>query len=155
MRRIIITTVSALALIIGASVHVLAEPSAEDAFEYRHSLMTALKGHAGAISMQTRGLAGDANYVSNHASAVAALVSELKTVFQEGSITEDSEALPAIWEKPEKFAEALAKAEEAAVALGEVAAGGDIQAIDGAFRELGGACKGCHDDFRKEHEEEH
>jgi cytochrome c556 len=152
MRCKIIGTVTALTLVLGFSVHVAAETSAEDALKYRQSIMTALKGHAGAISMQTRGLAGDPAHVSKHADAIAALAAELKTIFQEGSDVEDSEALPAIWDEPEAFAEALADVQEAATALSEIAADGDMQAIGGAFMNVGKACKGCHDRFREEHD---
>ena len=150
MRRTIIGT--AITVILSLSIQVSAETSAEDAYDYREFIMTALKGHAGAISMQTRGLAGDASYVAKHADAMAALAGELKTVFQEGSDFEDSHALPEIWEEPEAFAEALAKIEEAAAALSEVARNGNMREIGGAFREVGQACKGCHDRFREEHD---
>jgi len=148
MRHKLVSSITALALVLGFSVQVAAETTAEDALKYRQSIMTALKGHAGAISMQTRGLAGDPAHVSKHADAIAALAAELKTVFQEGSNVEDSEALPVIWEEPEEFAEALAKVEAATAALSEATASGNMEAIGGAFREVGQACKGCHERFR-------
>ncbi len=152
MRRFIISTITTATLVLGYSIHVAAETSAEDAFKYRQYIMTALKGHAGAVSTQTRGLAGDSDYVSNHAKAIAGLGTELHTIFAEGSNVEDSEALPVIWEEPEEFAAAVAKAEEAMTALGVVADGGDMQAIGAAFMNVGKACKGCHERFRVEHD---
>jgi cytochrome c556 len=97
-------------------------------------------------------LAGDSDYVANHAKAIANLGTELHTIFPEGSNVEGSEALPAIWDEPEKFAEARTKAEEAMAALGEVADGGDMEAIGNAFLNVGKACKGCHDSFREDSE---
>ena len=155
MRHTIISTTLTLIISAGLSAPIAAEPSAEDAYAYRESIMTALKGHAGAISRQARGLAGDSDYVANHAKAIANLGTELHTIFPEGSNIEDSEALAAIWDEPEKFAEALANAENAMAALGEVADGGDMEAIGNAFKNVGKACKGCHDSFREEHEREH
>ena len=152
MRHKLVGTVTALTLILGLSIQVTAETSAEDAFKYRQSVMTALKGHAGAISMQARGLAGDSDYVSDHAKAIANLGTELHTIFPEGSNFEDSEALPVIWEEPEEFAAAVGKAEEAMAALGETADGGDMQAIGAAVMDVGKACKGCHERFRVEHD---
>ena len=152
MRRIFICTITAITLVLGLSLQVTAETSAEDAFKYRQYIMTALKGHAGAVSTQTRGLAGNSDYVANHAKAIANLGTELHTIFQEGSNVEDSEALPIIWEEPEEFAAAVAKAEEAMAALGETADGGDMQAIGAAFMNVGKACKGCHESFRVEHD---
>jgi cytochrome c556 len=148
MHRKLITSITALSLVLGLSIQATAEPTAEDALKYRRSIMTALKGHAGALSMQSRGLAGDPAHVARHAEAIADLIAELHTVFQEGSNIDDSEALPVIWEDPKAFAEALAKAEDAAPALAEAAEGGDLKAIGGAFANVGKACKNCHENFR-------
>ncbi len=152
MRRKIITTVLATVLTAGLSAAIAAEPSAEDAFKYRKSIMSSFKGHAGAISLTTRGLAGDPSHVSNHAEAIANLSTELSSIFQEGSNVEDSEALPEIWEEPEEFAEAVARAEEAMAALGDAASDSDLEAIGRAFHNVGEACKGCHESFRAEHD---
>lgn len=152
MRHKIMITTLTLLISAGLSAPIAAETSAEDAYEYRESIMTALKGHAGAISRQARGLAGDSDYVANHAKAIANLGAELHTIFAEGSNVEESEAMPAIWDEPEKFAEALGNAKEAMAALGEVADGGDMEAIGNAFMNVGEACKGCHDSFREDSE---
>ena len=101
--------------------------------------------------MQARGLAGDPSKVASHAKAMASLGSELHLVFGEWSKVEDSESLDATWEKPEEFAAAVAAAEEAMTALGEVAESGDMKAIGAAFRDVGKSCKGCHDNFRVAH----
>ena len=150
MRRKIISTVLAAVLTAGLTAPIAAEPSAEDAYKYRESIMTSLKGHAGAISMQTRGLDGDPSHISSHAQAIANLGAELSSIFPEGSDVEDSEALPIIWEEPEKFAEALAKAEEAMAALGAAASDNDLETIGLAFKNVGQACKGCHERYREE-----
>ncbi len=152
MRHKIMSATLTLVLSAGLSAPIAAEPSAEDAYEYRESIMTALKGHAGAISRQARGLAGDSDYVANHAKAIASLGTELHTIFPEGSNVEGSEALAAIWDEPEKFAEVLVNAEDAMAALGEVADGGDMEAIGNSFMNVGKACKGCHEGFREENE---
>jgi len=151
MRRKLAIAVTTLSLFLGFSMQVTAETSDENAFKYRQNIMTALKGHAGAIAMQARGLAGDPSQVANHAKAMAGLGSELHLLFAEGSKTEDSESLDAIWEKPEEFAAAVTAAEEAMTALGEVADSGDMKAIGAAFRDVGKSCKGCHDNFRVAH----
>lgn len=148
MRRTVIPIFTALALVLACSSQVAAATTAEDAYEYRESIMTALKGHAGAISMQVRGLAGDPDHVAKHAKAIANLGTELHAVFQKGSAVEGSEALPAIWENPADFAAALERAEKAMAALGEAADSGEIEAIGVAFTNVGKACKGCHEDFR-------
>ena len=151
MNRKLAIAVTSLTVFLGFSMQVTAETSDDNAFKYRQNIMTAFKGHAGAIAMQARGLAGDPSKIAGHAKAVASLGSELHLVFPEGSNVEDSEALAAIWEKPEEFATAVAAAEEAMAALGEVAESGDMKAIGAAFRDVGKSCKGCHDNFRVAH----
>ena len=110
--------------------------------------MKALSGHTGAISMIVRGKAGDQSRLAKHAEALANLGAEVEAVFQEGSDIEDSEALQAIWGEPDEFADAVANLETAIATLSDVAGGGDMQATDSAFREVGKACKGCHERFR-------
>jgi cytochrome c556 len=126
----------------------MADTSPEDAAKYRQSFMKALSGHAGAVSSITRGIAGDPQYLDGHVEAIASLAAEMAAVFPEGSDTLESEALPAIWERPEDFAAAVADFSKAVDGLGEAAAGGDMAATEAAFREVGKACKGCHEDFR-------
>ena len=57
-------------------------------------------------------------------------------------------ALPEIWSKPAEFAAAAKKFEDAAPALLAAAKSKDVDAVNKAFREVGGACKNCHDNFR-------
>lgn len=57
-------------------------------------------------------------------------------------------AKPEIWTKPAEFRAAKASFIRAADALQAAAASGNANAIRGAFRQVGGTCKGCHDPFR-------
>lgn len=137
---------------LGLAVQVAAETTPEDAKGYRVSVMTVLRGHIGATSMTVRGLVDDHGQLAGHAAGLASAAAELKHIFPEGSDVDESEALPAIWEEPEKFAAAVKKAEEATAAFEEAVAGGDSEAIGAAFRNVGMSCRGCHDDFRVEHD---
>jgi cytochrome c556 len=153
MHRVIFVRALATCLAVAgaaASVSALAEPTAEDARDYRVAIMTAMRGHIAAVSMQLRGLVDDHGFLADHAQALASTAAELDHVFPPGSNVGDSEALPAIWEQPEDFADAVAEAERATAAFSEAAASGDPDAISAAFREVGAACRGCHDDFRKD-----
>lgn len=152
MQRKLILLLAATAILPGLTTIAVAETSAEDAFKYRQSVMTALRGHIGAVSMIMRGLVEDEGYLAKHAASMAETATEIHRVFQEGSNVGESEALPIIWDEPEKFAEAIEKAEAATAAFSEAAASGDADAISGAFRELGGACRGCHDRYRVAHD---
>lgn len=133
-----------------ASVTAQEETSAEDAKDYRQAVMHALGGHISAISMHLRNLVEDHGFLDEHAQSLARTAAELSYVFPPGSNVGDSEALPVIWEKPEEFANVVKEAERATAALAEAASAGDRQAISSAMREVGAACRGCHDNFRKD-----
>lgn len=133
-----------------ASFSARAETSSEDAKDYRQAVMSALGAHISAISMHVRGLVDDNGFLDEHAKSLARTAAELGHVFPAGSDVGDSEALPTIWERPEEFTEVVAEAERAAAALAEAASSGDRQAVGAALREVGAACRGCHDDFRKD-----
>lgn len=152
MQRKLILALAAAAILPGLSAVSVAEPSAEDAFKYRTSVMTALRGHISAVSMIMRGLVEDEGYLAKHAASLAQTATELHRLFQEGSNVGESEALPIIWEEPEKFAERIETAKNATAAFSEAAAGGDADTIRGAFRDLGAACRGCHDRYRVAHD---
>lgn len=57
-------------------------------------------------------------------------------------------ALPEIWTKPTDFDAAAKLFEDRAPALVAAAKAKDVAAVKAAFREVGGACKNCHDNFR-------
>lgn len=137
-----------VAIAVGAALPVVAA-TPEDAKDYRSAVMTALKGHIGASSMITRGLIKNDGQLLGHAEAMANAAAELKNLFPAGSAVNESAALPAVWEEPEKFSAAIDVMVEATANFEEAAADGDPGAIGAAFREVGMACKGCHDDFRR------
>jgi cytochrome c556 len=126
----------------------MADPTPEDAKAYRTSVMTSLGGHIGAASMHVRGLVDDSEFLQAHAEGLANGARELKHLFPAGSDVDDSEALPVIWEEPEEFQRAMDNAEKATAAFSEAVSGGDREAIGAAFRDVGAACRGCHDRFR-------
>lgn len=147
-----LSALAATILVSGPSTIAIAETTSEDAFQYRTYVMTSLRGHIGAVSMILRGLIEDDGHLAKHAEGLALSASELHRLFQDGSNVGESEALPVIWEEPEEFAAAYAKAEQATAGFSEAAAGGDPDAIMAAFREVGGACRGCHDRYRVAHD---
>lgn len=149
MTRYIVTALAVASLSLACTVDVSAETSSEDAYEYRESAMTALRGHIGAVSKIVRGLVEDRGFLLRHAEGLANGTAELDHLFPEGSAIGDSEALPAIWEDPEEFAAAIDEAQKATEAFRKVVAeGGDRAAIGSAFRDVGDSCRGCHDRFR-------
>ncbi len=57
-------------------------------------------------------------------------------------------AMPEIWSKPAEFAAARKMFADRAPALTAAVKAKDAEAVGKAFREVGGACKNCHDNFR-------
>ncbi|MBT8079359.1 MAG: cytochrome c [Gammaproteobacteria bacterium] len=148
MQQKLIGVLATLTLILGTSLTAIAETSAEDAADYRLAVMTSLRGHMTAASMIVRGLVEDNGYLAKHAKGLEMSVSEVHRVFPEGSNVGESNALPAIWEDTDKFKAAIEKAENASAAFVAAAKSGGKDEIGGAFRNLGGSCRGCHDDFK-------
>ena len=62
----------------------------------------------------------------------------------------ETEALDGIWDDFGEFEQLGDAMQEKAMALNEVAKGGDFDAVKGAFVELGQSCKNCHDKFRED-----
>lgn len=152
MQKKISAVLAALTVTTAVSFRAFADTSPDDAADYRKAVMTSMGGHMGAASMIVRGLVDDDGHLVKHAAGLANGTQELDRIFQEGSDVEESEALPLIWEEPEAFAEAISKAQEAAAAFVAAADGGDQEAIGAAFRKLGMSCRGCHDNYRVEHD---
>ena len=61
-------------------------------------------------------------------------------------------ALSEIWSKPDDFVAAQKMFEDRAPKLLAAATAKDVGAVKAAFKDLGGACKNCHDNFRSPEE---
>ena len=68
--------------------------------------------------------------------------------FAPGSDKGKTRARPEIWDNKADFEEKLGNFRMQAAKLAEVAATGDRQAIADQFRQTGGACKACHDNYK-------
>jgi cytochrome c556 len=64
----------------------------------------------------------------------------------------DTEALATIWQKPEEFKAAAAKLADESEKLATIAGEGNKDAVAAQAMAMGGACKGCHDQFRLDDE---
>ena len=149
MRRKLALLAAATLSALGLSFAVFADTTPQDAFEYRSAVMTSLRGHIVAASKIVRGQVEDNNgFLAKHAQGLANGISEMEYIFQEGSNVADSKSLPKIWEDTAAFNAAIEKAKTATQAFVEVAGSGDSRAIGMAFRDVGGSCRGCHDNFR-------
>lgn len=122
--------------------------ASEGAIDYRQHAMSAVGGHMQAVADIVRQKVPHTSHLQMHANALADLAAITPTLFPEGSVGGDS--LPAIWEDAEDFETRLTAFKKAANDLKAVASGSDRDAIGRALRNLGQACKGCHDSYRKE-----
>ena len=126
----------------------IAAPSFADegAMDYRQHTMEAIGGHTVAFFDILQGKVPHQDHLALHAGAIADLSAIIGTLFEVNA--PGGQALPAIWENPEDFAERVATFQEAAAGLRDtIAAGG---AVGPAAQTLGQACKGCHDNYREE-----
>lgn len=124
---------------------------AEADINYRQGVMRSVGGSMSSMAAILRG-GVHAEDLQFHANTMGELANIVPKVFPEGSGDGKTEALPDIWEDPEAFKERLDDFVEAAKAMPEAVASGDRRQIGGAIQTLGEACKGCHDNFREEHD---
>ena len=92
--------------------------------------------------METLGPAG-------YGAALADLNADLTRLFPEGSDFGETKATEAIWADWAKFEQAADAAKDATAAFAAAVADGDSAKIAAAHKDVGQACKGCHEDFRQ------
>ncbi|WP_207102485.1 c-type cytochrome [Paracoccus shandongensis] len=127
---------------------------AKEAVEARHGFMTMLGINMGQLAGMAKGeIAYDEAAATLAASNIVALTQyDAPALFVEGTSSKDmrdSEALPAIWENPDDFRAKFVALREAAAGSPEAVKGGQGN-VGPVLQKLGGACKNCHDDYRKE-----
>ncbi|MBM9595547.1 c-type cytochrome [Roseitranquillus sediminis] len=133
------------------------EDPATVAHEMRERQMQLFAYNLGPLGGMARGdIAFDGETAALHAGNIASLASvDFSPYWVEGSSNEeleDSRALPAIWENLEDVEQKRLNLVEAAQAL-EAAAGEGPEAFGAAFRNVGQACGGCHEDYREPDED--
>ena len=126
--------------------------SVKDAVEARAGFMTMLSINMGQLSAMAKGETDyDKAAASRAAENILALTGyDAAALFVEGSSSDDidSEALPAIWQNPDDFRAKFAALGEAATGAPDAVKGGQAN-LGPVLQKLGGACKACHDDYRK------
>jgi cytochrome c556 len=99
--------------------------------------------------------APDFALIAAKANDINARAQKIEGYFPTGTSTADgfdTEALPAIWDKPDAFKAAAQKLADESAKLASLASGGDKEAIGAQAMAMGAACKGCHDQFRLDEE---
>lgn len=120
----------------------------------RQELMEGMKDNAlrPMVGMAREQVEFDAAQVADGIDIMRNVAQEAPGLFPEGSDTgHDTEALPAIWEDPEGFEEALSNF-GAAVDRAHQAPPQSLDELRAMLNDVLKTCKGCHDTYRVEQE---
>jgi len=142
-------TLVACAAVIGISFTAPAMADADGEIKYRKSVMKSVGGQIGAIITILKGQTGNAANLAIHTQGLVNLSKISGSIFPEGSDFGETEALPAIWEKPGQFSKAVKMFQDAADKMNAAAMSGDMAAAGAAFGGVGKSCKNCHENFRE------
>lgn len=124
--------------------------SDDDLVEYREDGMHVLGGHMGSIGAIVKGKVPFTDDLATHARGLAAQSKLVKGAFKDKAMNGDSEAKSDIWENWDDFAAKADDLESAAAEFADAAGSGDMAAVRAKVGAVGKACKGCHDDYKKD-----
>ena len=123
----------------------------EDAYKYRSAVMTLQNTHLGRINSQLRAPSPNLQSIAETAVLLDTFNRLFDTAFPEGSEMEGkSRAKPEVWKNQAKFKEYADRLNGEVAKLVTASKGGDLNATRSAFQATAGACKACHDDFRRD-----
>jgi cytochrome c556 len=149
MRKTVLTVVAA-ALLSAAVTAAAVKP--ETAIHYRQSVYTMMGWNfVPMVDMIKNKTPWDNAEFSKHADRIASLTPQLLEGFPEGSDKgADTEAKPEIWKNMDDFKSKMSDLVRETKNLSEVAKAGDEAKTREQFKKTAGACKSCHDKYRKE-----
>ncbi len=127
------------------------DPAVQSAIKSRQEALKEMGGAMKTISDQLKLEEPDVDAIYASAQTIEGHSVNIGDWFPAGTGPEsgvETEALAAIWEKPEDFAAAVARFQTAADEFEAIAVGRDPAAIGPAMGGIGGSCKNCHDQFR-------
>lgn len=150
MRLATLTLVIAATFASAAVAAAAVKPGA--AIAYRQSAYTLVGWNFGAMAQMVREKAPwDAAEFAKRAERVAFLAPQLLEGFPEGSAKgADTDAKPEIWTNMDDFKSKMDDFVKQSKLLAELAKGGDEAKMKEQFKQTAGACKACHDKYRKE-----
>lgn len=139
-------------LAFGSTATALAQMKPEAVIEYRQSAMTMIGWNFSPMSAMVKGkIPFDAKEFAKHAERIAGLTPQVLEGFAKGSDKgAQTDAKPDIWANFDDFQSKLNDLVNESKTMSEVAAGGDETKMKEQFKKLGGACKACHDKYKKE-----
>lgn len=124
----------------------------EDAIKYRQSVLTVMANHFGRIGAMAQGrVPFDAKVAADNMVIVNDMAKLPFVAFADGTDKGmPNRAKPEIWKEPAKFKAAADKLQVEVGKLDAAVKTGNLDNVKAAVGAVGGACKGCHDDFRAE-----
>ncbi len=97
---------------------------------------------------------GDVKGLAFSARALAGWAKALPGMFPEGSVNEETNALPTVWSEREEFERIAGLYAERATSLADIAASGDADAFKAQWALVRETCSSCHDTFRRDRKKE-
>ena len=150
MNRKIIAASAAIIAIAAVSISAVAASPAKT-IEAREANFKAMGKAMKGLTEQLRSPTPDMAVIKASAAALSQAAPKVGGHFPKGTGPESgvkTHALPAIWEKPADFKAAVAKLQTGVKAMQAAAQSGNIDAVKAAVPGVGGACKGCHEQFK-------
>lgn len=148
------TVAAAFALLAGFAFagHAVAQAKPEVLVKQREAAMMLMGKYFGPLVGMARGKAPyDASVVQRNAGYLSTLDKMPWDGFSESTKGQKSEALPAVWQEPDKFRQAQQRLQDEVGKLVQVSSGGDEAAVKSQIGAVGKACGGCHEHFREKH----
>lgn len=151
-KRLFANTMLALLLCGGiAAAHAESEP--EDLIKYRQNVMKSSGANAAAATAIVQGKVEFKDRLRDHAQALVTSTKNIPALFPKGSDFGETEALDAVWKKPDDFAKRAKESHAKAVAFEKAVAANDTKSYAAKLKDLGDSCKACHKDYRKEQQQ--
>ncbi|MFT4720845.1 MAG: cytochrome c556 [Candidatus Azotimanducaceae bacterium] len=125
-----------------------AQADAKSDISYRQGMMSVVGGHMKSMGTILKGRV-HASDLAYHANAMQAVSILMPSVFPEGSGKGKTKAKSDIWDEPEAFKQSMDDYVAAAKGMATAVATNDMALVGPAIKQLGGTCKGCHDDYKQ------
>jgi cytochrome c556 len=133
--------------------HSASAQSDEAYIKYRQKVMGSLGQNMGAIGdIMKEGLPYKEN-IAHHAAAINEAAKSIAAAFKKEVTAGPTDAKGDIWKEYKEFGEKAEKLQAESAKLMKVSMSGDMSALGAQVKELGGACGGCHKEYRKPKEE--
>lgn len=147
-----LTKIAIAAAAIAVATSALAQPKPEQYVKHRQSALSLMGWYFGSLGPVAK---GEKPFNKEEATKATALVATLAKLPYDSFVagTEsigNTQALPAVWSNNAKFKELATKLGTETDTLAKIAAAGDEAGFKKQFGVVGGTCKACHDDFKKQ-----